>query len=86
MSTFGELRTVDISEYKSDSLRVMQDSLNRYLGKKKHGQSKMNDDEFQKSREILEGKDRLLRAMVMGKKPFASKPFTKEWEKQIMQI
>ena len=58
MSTFGELRTVDISEYKSDSLRVMQDSLNRYLGKKKYGQSKMNDDEFQKSRELLEGKDR----------------------------
>ena len=53
---YGECRNADGSEYERGSLRVMEASLNRYLGEKKYAKSIMNDIEFKESHNILEFK------------------------------
>ena len=77
---FGELRKQNGDEYEPDSLRVMQASISRYLLGKKYEKNILSDLAFQSSRNILEGKARLLRQKGMGKRPNASRALTPQEE------
>ena len=69
---YAEIRKPNGQEYEPDSLRVMQGSINRYLVEKGFTKNIINDQEFVKSRKVLEGKAKLLRQQGMGKKRNAS--------------
>ena len=69
---YGQICKQHGREYESDSLRVMQSSLHRYLSEKGHNKRILNDQVFNKSHKILEGKVRLLREQGMCKKKNAS--------------
>ena len=80
---YGEIRKKDGNNYESDSLRVMQAVLHRYLVEKKYPKSIMDDIVFDKSIKTLEGKARLLRQSGMGKRPNASQAITRDEEDEL---
>ena len=57
----------DGDDYEPDSLRVMVTAIDRYLAEYKH--SIIRDREFKSSKQVLEGKTRLLRQQGKGKRP-----------------
>ena len=69
---YSEVRKQDCGEYKPDSLRVMQSSIQRYLTEQQYKASILSDISFSNSRNVFEGKARKLRSIGMGKRPHAS--------------
>ena len=58
---YATVRKKDGADYKPDSLRVIVTAIDRYLTEKEHKHSIMRDKEFKSSKQVLEGKARLLR-------------------------
>ena len=58
---YAEIRREDGRDYGSESLRVMQSSLNRYLVDNNLSKSILTADEFKSSRDVLDGKLNMLR-------------------------
>lgn len=77
---YAEVRKQDGLDYEPDCLRVMQSSLHRYLTEKKYVHNILKDVEFLNSRNVLEGKARVLRSQGMGKRKNASKSLTNNEE------
>ena len=73
---FAEIRKKDCCEYEADSLRVLLASLDRHLRENGAAFSIGNDIEFSNSRNVLEGKARLLRQEGFGKRPNTAKALT----------
>lgn len=69
---YAEVRKEDGEEYEPDFLRVVQAAIQRYLVENKLSINILSDLEFTGSRNILEGKARLLRLNGLGKRPNAS--------------
>jgi len=82
---YAEVRKQNGKDYEPDSLAVMQASLDRYLREKDYPKSIIKDKEFKSSKEVLEGKARILRESGMGKKPNASRSLTKQEEEILWQ-
>ena len=82
---YAEAKKVDGNDYEPDSLRVMQSGLHRYLLDCKYPKSIITDPEFKTSRDVLEGKARILREKGMGKRPNAACALTKEQEEMLWE-
>ena len=84
---YATVRKKDGGDYEPDSLRVMVTAIDRYLTEKRYKYSIIRDREFKSSKQVLEGKARLLRQQGKGKRPNkARSPTTTEenelWEKK----
>ena len=77
---YGEVRKKNGEEYESDSLRVMQSGLHRYLKDTNFPKSIIEDIEFTQSNKVLDGKARTLRQNGKGRRPNASRALTNEEE------
>ena len=77
---YAEVRKQNGKDYEPDSLAVMQAALDRFLREKDYPKSIIKDNEFKSSKEVLEGKARMLRESGLGKKPNASRSLTKQEE------
>ena len=66
---FAEINKKDGKDYKPSSLAAMQSSIGRYLFESNYEYSILNSRFFKGSRDVLEGKARLLRQKGLGKKP-----------------
>ena len=64
---YVEERKRDVSEYKPDTLRVMEASIDRYLRQKNHSDSIICGQELKKSQENLNLEEKLLRYQGKGK-------------------
>ena len=67
-------------DYEPDSLRVMIAALDRHLKDKQYPLSIVKDREFHSSKQVLEGKAKLLRQAGRGKRPNKARNLTKEEE------
>ena len=56
-------------DYEPDGVRVMVTAIDRYLADKGYKHSIIRDREFKSSKQVLEGKARLLRQQGKGKRP-----------------
>ena len=65
-------------DYEPDSLRVMIAALDRNLKEKQYSLSIVRDREFHSSKQVLEGKAKLLRQASRGKRPNKARSLTKE--------
>ena len=66
---YATVRKKDGNDYESDGLRVMVTAIDRYLADKEYKHSIIRDREFKSSKQVLEGKARLLRQQGKGKRP-----------------
>ena len=66
---FAEINKKDGKDYEPSSLAAMQSSIDRYLRESNYEHSILNSRFFKESRDVLEGKARLLREKGLGKKP-----------------
>lgn len=80
---YAEVRNKDGNEYEPDSLRVMIAGLDRHLKECGYPKSIMRDIEFNQSKEVLEGKSRILRQEWRGKQPNKAISLTAEEEEQL---
>ena len=74
---FAEVRKKDGTEYESDSLRITQASLDRYLRRKIMRASTISRREFKKSQGTLNSKAKCLRYQDKGKRPNRAQPYTR---------
>ena len=65
---FAEVNKKDGKDYEPSSLAAMQNSIDRYLRESNYEYSILNSRFFKRSRDVLEGKARLLREKGLGKK------------------
>ena len=65
---FAEINKKDGKNYEPSSLTAMQSSIDRYLRESNYEYSILNSRFFEGSRDVLEGKARLLREKGLGKK------------------
>ena len=77
---YAEVKKKDAQDYEPDSLRVMIAALDRYLKDKQYPLSIVKDREFHLSKQVLEGKAKLLRQAGRGKHPNKARNLTKEEE------
>ena len=63
------VRKKDGDDYEPDGLRVMVTAIDRYLAGKEYKHSIIRDREFKSSKQVLEGKARLLPQQGKGKRP-----------------
>ena len=66
---FAEINKKDGKDYKPSSLAAIQSSIGRYLFESNYEYCILNSRSFKGSRDVLEGKARLLREKGLGKKP-----------------
>ena len=71
---------MDGNDYEPESLRVMQSSLHKHLLEKDSKYNILNDIDFSRSRNILEGKSQKLLQEGKGKRPNASTFLTEKEE------
>jgi hypothetical protein len=83
---YAEVRKTNGEEYEPDSLKVMQASLDRFLREEGYSKSILRDNEFLKSRKVLEGKAKKLRRDGLGKQPNKAKSLTNEEEKILWEL
>ena len=81
---YAEIRKEDGRDYGSDSLRVMQSSLNRYLLDNRFPKSIMTSDEFKSSRDVLDGKLSLLRKQSNAKKKSGAAQFINQSDEDML--
>lgn len=77
---YAELKKKDGKDYEPTSLASMQAALDRYLKDNNYAFSILTDRAFKGSRDVLEGKARILRQNGMGKKPNKASSLTKPEE------
>ena len=82
---YAEVRKQNGEEYEPDSLRVMIVSLDRYLKEKGYKVSILRDREFSESKQVLEGKAKLLRQSGKGKRSHKSQSVIAEEEKELWE-
>ena len=86
---YATVRKKNGDDYEPDSLRVMVTAIDRYLIEKEYKYSIIRDREFKSSKQVLEGKARLLRQQGKGKRPNKARSLTTTeenelWEKRKM--
>ena len=67
------VRKKDGEDYEPDSLHVMVIAIDRYLTEKEYKHSIIRDREFKSSKQVMEGKARLLQQQGKGKRPNKAK-------------
>ena len=81
---YAEVKNKNGQDYEPDSLRVMFAALDRHLKDKQYTLSMDTEDredrEFHSSKQVLEGKAKLLRQASRGKRPNKARNLTKEEE------
>ena len=77
---FVEINKNDGKDYESSSLAAMQSSVDRYLRESNYEYSILNSRLFKGSRDVLEGKARLLREKGLSKKPNKTNSLTRQEE------
>ena len=77
---YAEVKNKNGQDYEPDSLRVMIAVLDRHLKDKQYPLSIVKDREFHSSKQVLEGKAKLLRQAGRGKRPNKARNLTKEEE------
>ena len=77
---YAEVKNRNGEDYEPDSLRVMIAALDRHLKEKQYPLSIVKDREFHSSKQVLEGKAKLLRQAGRGKRPNKARNLTKEEE------
>lgn len=82
---YATVRKKDGKDYEPDSLRVMATSIDRYLVEKEYKHSIIRDREFKTSKQVLEGKARLLRQQGKGKRPNKSRGLTAKEENELWE-
>ena len=76
---FAEINKKDGKDYEPSSLAAIQSSIDRYLRESNYEYSILNRF-FKGSRDVLEGKARLLREKGLGKKPNKTNSLTRQEE------
>ena len=76
----AEINKKNGKDYESSSLVAMQISIDRYLRESNYDYSILNSRFFKGSRDVLEGKARLLREKGLGKKPNKTNSLTRQEE------
>ena len=66
---YATLRKKNGEDYEPDSLRIMVTAMDRYLADKGYKYSIIRGREFQSSKQVFEGKARMLRQQGKGKRP-----------------
>ena len=66
---YATVRKKNGEDYEPDSLRVMPTAMDRYQAEKGYKYSIIRVREFQSSKQVLEGKARMLRQQGKGKRP-----------------
>lgn len=82
---YAEINKKDGKDYEPSSLAAMQSSIDRYLRESSYEYSILNSRHFKGSRDVLEGKARMLREKGMGKKPNKTNSLTREEEEILWQ-
>ena len=77
---FAEINQKEGKDYEPSSLAAMQSSFDRYLRESNCEYSILNSRFFKGSRDVLEGKARLLREKGLGKKPNKTNSLTRQEE------
>ena len=77
---FAEINKKDGKDYEPSSLAAMQSSIDRYICESNYEYSILNCRFFKRSRDVLEGKARLLREKGLGKKPNKTNSLTRQEE------
>ncbi|XP_074606498.1 uncharacterized protein KIAA1958-like [Acropora palmata] len=77
---YAEVKNKNSEDYVPDSLRVMIAAFDRHLKDKQYPLSIVRDREFHSSKQVLEGKAKLLRQAGRGKRPNKARNLTKEEE------
>ena len=77
---YAEMKNKNGQDYEPDSLRVMIAALDRHLKDKQYPLSIVKDREFHSSKQVLEGKAKLLRQAGRGERPTKARNLTKEEE------
>ena len=77
---YAEVKNKNGQDYEPDSLRVMIAALDRHLKDKQYPLSIVKAREFHSSKQVLEGKAKLLRQAGRGKRPNKVRNLTKEEE------
>ena len=75
---YAEVKNKNGQDYKPDSLSVMIAALDRHFKDKQYPLSIVKDREFHSSKQVLEGKAKLLRQAGHGKHPNKARNLTKE--------
>ena len=73
---YATVRKKDGDDYEPDSLCVMDTAIDRYLADKEYKHSIIRDRAFKSSKQVLEGKARLLRQKGIGKRPNKARSLT----------
>lgn len=82
---YATVRKKDGDDYEPDSLRVMVIAIDRYLAEKEYKYSIIRDREFKSSKQVLEGKARLLRQQGKGKRPKKARSLTTTEENELWE-
>ena len=80
---YATVRKKDGDDYEPDSLRVMATAVDRYLPEKEYKYSIIRDREFKSSKQVLEGKARLLRQQGKGERPNNARSLTTTEENEL---
>ena len=73
---YAEVKNKNGEDYEPDSLRVMIAAFDRHLKDKQYPLSIVKDREFHSSKQVLEGKAKLLRQAGRGKRPNKARNLT----------
>ena len=82
---YATVHKKDREDYETDSLRVMVTAIDRYLTEKEYKHSIIRDKEIKSSKQVLEGKARLLRQQGKGKRPNKSRSLTTTDENELWE-
>ena len=82
---YATVRKKDGGDYEPDSLRLMVTAIDRYLTEKGYKYSIIRDREFKSSKQVLEGKARLLRQQGKGKRPSKARSLTTTEENELWE-
>ena len=82
---YATVRKKNGEDYEPDSLRVMVTAMDRYLADKGYKYSIIRGREFQSSKQVLEGKARMLPQQGKGKRPNKARSFTSTEENELWE-
>ena len=80
---YAEVKNKDGKDYEPESLKVMMTSLDRHLRDKGYNFSIVRDRAFISSKQVLEGKAKILRESGKGKRPNKARQVSKEEEEEL---
>ena len=82
---YATVRKKHGEDYEPDSLRVMVTAIDRYLAEKEYKHSTIRDREFKSSKQVLEGKARLLPQQGKGKRSNKARSLTTTEENELWE-